>query len=203
MFVKICGLTNAEDVAAVAALKPNAIGFVFWAGSPRCVNPADVKAWTKTIPSNVMRVGVFVDEDPQTVSRVIAQAGLNIVQLHGSELPSDVSQVAGLCWKAVHLDKMSVAEADRYPVRGVLIDQYNADMPGGTGEQADWALAADFVQETRHKVLLAGGLTPDNVAEAIEQVKPWGVDVSSGVEAEPGRKDLQRVADFITKSRAN
>jgi phosphoribosylanthranilate isomerase len=202
MFVKICGLTNAEDVSAVAALRPNALGFVFWPGSPRRVDPAEVKKWTEHIPANVLRVGVFVDEDPTEINRIIARAGLNVVQLHGSEEKSAVSQVAGLCWKAVHLDKMTVEEADAYAVRGILIDQYNAAMPGGTGETADWAAAADFVQRTKHKVLLAGGLNSNNIKEAIERVKPWGIDVSSGVESEPGRKDLRRVEDFIDQCRA-
>ena len=202
MFVKICGIANAEDAQAVAELQPDAMGFIFWSGSPRCVQPGDVRKWMKEVPPTVLRIGVFVDEEPEVINKVIARAGLNIVQLHGSEARETVRRISGLCWKVVHLDRMGVEEADAYPVMALLIDKYNDEMPGGTGEVADWEKAAQFVEASKRKVMLAGGLNPENVGEAIRQVRPFGVDVSSGVEREPGRKDLEKVEAFIRESRA-
>lgn len=194
VFVKICGITCAEDFAAVTALRPDAVGFVFWPGSTRCVAPEVVGRWTA--PPGILKVGVFVDSPPDEVARVVRAAGLDVVQLHGEEKVADYRGIAARTWKAVHLD---AGEAVQVPedADAVLIDRYEAGMPGGTGKVCDWTRAAAFTRAVACPVLLAGGLTPANVAEAVGRVRPWGVDVSSGVEQAPGRKDIGNVERFI------
>lgn len=221
VFVKICGLTSRADVEAVAARGPDAMGFVFWRRSRRRVAPQDVAEWSKAIPPPILKVGVFVDETAEEIERVAETAGLDVSQLHlfpwprGGGLgiqPLEKSaadfQVTGKngrktskVWKVVHLGRESAAAANPAGVDAFLVDQYSAESPGGTGLTVDWSAARAFVERSPLPVLLAGGLTPENVAEAIRQVRPWGVDVSSGVEERPGRKNLRLVQDFIERCR--
>jgi phosphoribosylanthranilate isomerase len=200
LFVKICGLRRPEDVEAVGALRPDAMGFIFHPRSPRYLPPERAAPVTALVPEGILKVGVFVDATPERVSEVRAAAGLDVVQLHGRERPADYAGRGLVLWKVVHLDRRD-PDAEQGPVDALLIDRYTAEAPGGTGLTADWERARCFVNEHAARVLLAGGLTPGNVEEAVRKVSPWGVDVSSGVEAVPGRKDLDKVRTFIARCR--
>lgn len=201
IFVKICGLCRLEDVKAVAALRPDAMGFVFWPTSPRAVRAADVAVWRALIPAGIRTVGVFVDETVETVTRTLEEANLDIAQLHGRETPAVCEAVRSPVWKAVHLDRLPDEPLTAYPVDAFLVDSYSTTSPGGTGIVVDWQSAGRFVKAAAVPVLLAGGLKPDNVAEAIRVAQPWGVDVSSGVETRPGEKDIALVRRFIEQCR--
>jgi len=180
MFVKICGITNREDALAAVEAGARAIGFVF-AESPRSVTPEEIAPWVDAIPPHVWRVGVFVDEARERIERIGAQLGLHIAQLHGAETPA--THPRGLrVWKAFRVKAADTPVPD-YPAEAILID----------GPAWDWL-------QTSHlsgPLILAGGLNPENVAEAIQRAKPWAVDVSSGIEASPGRKDHARMKQFI------
>ena len=216
VFVKICGLANAADVAAVAALQPDAMGVVFWPQSPRAVRPEQVAQWTRALPPGVLKVGVFVDENAAAVSRAVEIARLDVVQWHGFPAVSGQRSAAGAAaaagffqdlektltgiakvWKVVRLGRADVPAR----VDAVVLDSYSPASPGGTGQSVDWAAARAYVQASPVNVLLAGGLRAENVAEALRAVRPWGVDVSSGVEAQPGQKNLEAVKRFIEAAR--
>lgn len=201
VFVKICGLCRAEDVEAVAALSPDAMGFVFWPGSPRAALPLEVGEWTRGLPAEIRKVGVFVDASAEEIREVVEVAGLDVVQLHGGEDPAFCGALGVPVWKVIHLDRLPSVALSAYPVDALLIDSYSAKSPGGTGIVVDWQAAAAFAVDAPRRVVLAGGLTPENVTEAIRAVDPWGVDVSSGVEAAPGRKDIHLVGAFIDQCR--
>jgi phosphoribosylanthranilate isomerase len=223
-------LANAADVAAVAALKPDALGFVLWPQSPRAVRPEQIAEWTRDLPPGLLTVGVFVDPDAEAIRRAVDIAHLDVVQWHGFPAVSDqrsaISQKkAAEFFQALEKTLASVSKVyppsaapeatrvwtvvrlDREPagafVDAVVLDSYSPATPGGTGQTLDWTVARAFVAASRTKVLLAGGLRAENVAEAIRVVQPWGVDVSSGVEAQPGKKDLDAVKRFIESCRAN
>ncbi len=201
--VKICGCCSAGDVEAIAGLKPDALGFVFWAGSERCVRADDVKAWTRGLPASIKKVGVFVDAARDEIRVVREEAGLDIVQIHGREDPDYCAGLGGDIWKAIHLNRPVPGSLEAYAdsVSAFLIDYGGDAQPGGTGRTVDWEAAARFVTAAPAKVVLAGGLHAGNVAEAINRVRPWGVDVSSGVEAKVGSKDINKVKDFIDACR--
>lgn len=202
MFVKICGLANADDVRAVAAMEPDAIGFIFYPKSPRAVTADKVKAWITGLPASLIKVGVFVDESADVVNRTLRLAGLDVAQLHGRETPAVCDAVDAVTWKAVNLRDFPEPDALKpYHVDAFLIDGYTGTMPGGTGTKVDWERAAVYGHKLQSPMLLAGGLRADNVADAIRRVTPWGVDVSSGVEIEPGCKDLAKVRQFIAAAR--
>jgi phosphoribosylanthranilate isomerase len=204
LFVKICGLTSYEQAAAVAELEPDALGFVFWSRSRRFVSPETVADWSPRLPASVLKVGVMVDPDPAEARAVRDQAGLDVVQWHGGSggEGKDWAGFEGGLWKSIHLDRERPLGPAPYRVDAYLVDSYSAESPGGTGRVCDWEAARAFVEASAVPVILAGGLDPDNVAEAAARVRPWGVDVSSGVEAAPGRKDLERVKEFIQTCRA-
>lgn len=205
-FVKICGLTSRADVEAVAALRPDAVGFVFWPRSKRCVAPQEVADWAKAVPAPILKVGVFVDESPDDIRRIVETAGLDVVQFHrfqGLDKSADIFPILGkTVWQVVRLGRGEAEPAGPAGVDAFLLDSYSAESPGGTGQAVDWSAARAFVERSPKPVLLAGGLTPENVADAIRQVRPWGVDVSTGVEQRPGRKDLRLVEEFIERCRS-
>jgi phosphoribosylanthranilate isomerase len=208
IFVKICGLANAEDVTAIAALRPDALGFVLWPKSPRAVRPEQIADWTRDLSPGLLKVGVFVDTNPYDIRRAVKVARLDVVQWHGfpkagkahatlfQTLEKGLAGVAKV-WTVVRLDR----EPAPAFVDALLLDSYSPGTPGGTGQTLDWTVAREFVAASRTKVLLAGGLRAENVAEAIRTVRPWGVDVSSGVEAQPGKKNLDAVRRFIEAAR--
>ncbi len=198
MFVKICGITNEDDALFAVAMGADAVGFVF-APSPRQIAPQQAYDITRRLPPEILTVGVFRDELPGRVIELAHKAGVKAVQLHGRETPEQAAEVAGsIRWviKAFAATSPDLPKADRYGTDLVLVD---APSPG-SGKVFDWGLASEVPDSVR--LILAGGLDPDNVADAIAAVEPWGVDVSSGVEVAPGRKDPSLVRRFIANARA-
>jgi phosphoribosylanthranilate isomerase len=197
VFVKICGITNERDALLAVALGADALGFVF-AASSRQVTASRVYDITRRLPPEILTVGVFRDEHPQRVVQVAGEAGVKAVQLHGRETPAQVAQVRAeipRVIKAVAAGSDTFDRAGAYDVEWLLVDSPNP----GSGQMFDWSVV-DAVP-TNAKLILAGGLTPDNVAAAIATVEPWGVDVASGVEATPGHKDARRLQAFIEAAR--
>lgn len=205
--VKICGITEAAHGLAAADAGADAIGFVFWPGSKRSVTPDDAVAIARDLPDAVLRVGVFVDTPAEEMARVADAVGLDILQLHGDEPLSVLDGLPRPVVKAVRVGEgFSQAEALRYAARcaGILVDTRRAGeaaLPGGTGAPFDWSLV-DGLSRRVPFLVLAGGLGPSNVAEAIRAVRPHAVDVSSGVEVVPGRKDPEKVRAFVEAVRA-
>lgn len=198
MFVKICGITNEDDALLAVAMGADAVGFIF-APSPRQVAPQVVYDITRRLPPEILTVGVFRDELPDRVFEVASRAGVKAVQLHGRETARHVSMLAdNIRWiiKAVSAGSPEATRANEYGTDLVLVD---APEPG-SGRLFDWKLVDEIPGGLR--LILAGGLTPENVGSAIDIVKPWGVDVSSGVESSPGRKDAVKVRRFIAAARA-
>jgi phosphoribosylanthranilate isomerase len=197
MFVKICGITSEEDALLSVALGADAVGFVF-APSVRQVTAQLVHDITRRLPPEILTIGVFRDEHPDRVVDIVHRSGVRGVQLHGHEGPDEVEHVSRhVRWviKAFAAGTPEVREARRYGTDMVLLD---ASTPG-SGSVFDWSLVADVPDGLR--LILAGGLDPDNVELAVETVQPWGVDVSSGVERSPGQKDPLRLKAFIERAR--
>lgn len=198
MFVKICGITSEDDALLAVAMGADAIGFVF-APSSRQVAAGHVRDIVRRLPPEILTVGVFRDEAPQRVIEIVQTAGLRGAQLHGHESPEDARHVKSrvdVLIQAFPAGAESLRHADDWSADIILID---SPAPG-SGQVFDWSLAEGAPSGRR--VLLAGGLTSDNVADAIATVRPWGVDVSTGVEAEPGRKDPRKVRAFIANAKA-
>jgi phosphoribosylanthranilate isomerase len=189
MFVKICGITLSEDAEAAVKAGAAAIGFVFWPGSPRFIDPYRARAIAATLPPFVTTVGVFVNQPIEYVTGVASLVRLGAVQLHGDETIEYAAALSGPVVKAL---SPGDGQAAVWPARTMLLlDVHDPVRRGGTGRTIDWTAAARVAAERR--VLLAGGLTPENVAEAVLRVRPFGIDVSSGVERAPGIKDHQRL----------
>jgi phosphoribosylanthranilate isomerase len=201
-WVKICGITRREDALVAAGLGANALGFVFWPGSPRFIDAAAAGAIVRSLPPGVAAVGVFVDQPLEHVEEVARSADLRAVQLHGSETAEYCQRLAVPIIKAVGAGPtFRAAAATLWPSNVMLLlDADDPDRRGGTGAMANWPEAAAVARIRR--IVLAGGLTPDTVAEAIRVVRPFGVDVSSGVESRPGVKDTDRMKRFIAAARA-
>lgn len=215
--VKICGLTNLEDALHAAATGADYLGFILYPPSPRAISPATLKPLIihlrATLPTPPHLVGVFVNETATSVSQQLDELGLNLAQLHGDEVPwmvgSPDSPLFGRCYKALRPTSLAEAEAEaewylppdwQENRPALLMDAYHPTLRGGTGATADWGIMAKVAQ-TVPGLLLAGGLTPDNVAEAVRQVQPYGVDVASGVEVRPGVKDREKVERFIAAAK--
>jgi len=198
--VKICGITNLEDAMMAVEAGADALGFVFFQESPRNISPENAAAIIHCLPPFVQTVGLFVNEDAATVNAIADRCGLDLVQLHGDESPEYCSSVHRRIIKAFRVrDASSLDELPRYRVAACLLDAWSSVARGGTGNTFNWDIAA---QAAAHQpVILAGGLQPDNVAEAIRAVKPYAVDVSSGVESAPGKKDAELVRRFIRSCR--
>ncbi|MBI5368723.1 MAG: phosphoribosylanthranilate isomerase [Planctomycetes bacterium] len=200
--VKICGITRAEDAHVACAAGADALGFVFWPRSPRVVTPERVRTIGAGLPRRVLKVGVFVDASAAEIRAVAAAAGLDRVQLHGAESPEFAVALGLPCWKALRVrGDEARAEVARFRpvVEHVLLDAYVEGAVGGTGRTFNWEIAARAAADG--PILLAGGLTPENVAAALTRVHPAGVDVSSGVESAPGIKDAAKVRAFIDEVR--
>jgi phosphoribosylanthranilate isomerase len=195
--VKICGITNPADAREAVQAGADLIGLVFYERSPRCVRLEAAAAIAVEIPPTVLRVGLFVNPDPDLVRRAITGCGLQLLQFHGDESPGFCRQFGLLTMKAFRVKGPETLEAMRqYDTDAWLLDAHVPGQYGGTGQTWDWRWAAQATQLGK-PVFLAGGLTPDNVAEAVRTVRPYGVDVSGGVEAAPGRKDPARMRAFI------
>jgi len=196
--VKLCGFTREADVDRAVHAGADALGFIFWPESPRRVTAERVAGFT--VPADRLKVGVFVNQSPDFVQSVFKTAGLNMVQLHGDEDADYIRALNLPVWKAVHLDRLPPGW-ETLPVEALLIDSGTVAMPGGTGVAVDVDRAAAFITKTRHKVLLAGGLKAGTVAGAIHTARPFGVDVSSGIETAPGIKSSEAVSSFVQQAR--
>ena len=191
-FVKICGITRLDDAEAAVEGGAQAVGFVFWPASPRCIDPYRARAIASMLPSFVTTVGVFVNQPVDYVNRVAALVGLGAVQLHGDEPESQAAAIRRPVIKAMALGSADAADAEAWPARvTLLLDVHDPVRRGGTGRTVDWTAASGIA--ARRRVLLAGGLRPEKVGEALARVKPYGIDVSSGVELSPGIKDHRRL----------
>ncbi len=198
--VKICGITNAEDAVAAAEAGADALGFIFYQKSPRYIVPAVAAQIIAGLPPLITPVGVFVNEGLATVRSIMDTCGLAMAQLHGDEPAMYCRELSRPAMKAFRLkDRGSLLALAEYQgrggVRGFVLDRFSEVAYGGTGQVTDWALAAEVAKTA--SVLLAGGLTPDNVADAIRSVRPYAVDVSSGVESVPGKKDHEKLRAFL------
>lgn len=221
-WVKICGITNLEDALTAVDAGADALGFVFYEKSPRRVAADTVREIVATLPAAIEKVGVFVYDPGESPASIAESCGLTAVQIHlrlplsvpaapntplravASGKPARVYLALPVSWfhgdRSVKTIAASFAGPGPFPgLEAILLDSGNAEQPGGTGKPFDWQQMSSVVDEmrTNRKVVVAGGLTPNNVGEAIRILKPWGVDVSSGVEARPGRKDPERVRAFI------
>ncbi|BCU07283.1 N-(5'-phosphoribosyl)anthranilate isomerase [Allochromatium tepidum] len=195
--VKICGLTRVSDIAAVVAAGADAVGFVFHPASPRAVTPEQAAGLCRALPPFVTAVGLFVDASVETIEATLEQVPLDLLQFHGNESPEFCAGFGRRWIKALRMRPGidPAAERERFAgADGLLLDAYEPGRAGGTGQCFDWArIPPDIAPE----ILLAGGLTPENVAEAIERVRPYGVDVSGGVEAARGLKEPELIFAFM------
>jgi len=205
MRVKICGITKAEQAKAIAALGATALGFICTSKSPRYISPAKIAEIVAELPSEIDKIGVFVNADRNEIREVVDLAGLSGVQLHGDESPqfcqqikSDLPQLETI--KAIALktrESLSVVQVYLNCVDTLLLDAYHPKMRGGTGKAIDWEILKEF--RSPLPWFLAGGLTPENISLALSQTQPSGIDLSSGLERVPGDKDLNKVKDLFKK----
>jgi len=199
--VKICGITNLADAKAAIEAGADVLGFVFFDQSPRRVSIEAASGIIRELPPFIVKAGVFVDAPTELVYRGIVECGLNLLQFHGEETPEYCVQFGMMSLKAFRMrDESSLELLPTYPTDGWLLDTFVPDKIGGTGERFNWELAVRARQLGR-PVFLAGGLTPENVKEAVRQVRPYAVDVSSGVETAAGKKDHGKVRRFIQEAK--
>lgn len=195
--VKICGLTSVADAQAAAAAGADMIGLMFYEGSPRHITLPQAVEISRSLSPFVLKVGVFVNPEPAQVLEAIAACGLNLLQFHGDETSEFCTQFGIMSMKALRVkDAASLDALEKYHTDAFLLDAYSKSGLGGTGEKFNWNLAVE-AQKFGKPIFLAGGLTPANVADAVRQVRPFAVDVSSGVESAPGKKDAAKVQAFI------
>ena len=198
--IKICGITNLDDALAAVDLGADALGFNFYKKSPRCIEPQKAAEIVAQLPPFVVPIGIFVNEKEDMIRDIVSLAGLQGIQLHGDETPEFCQRFGSRVIKAFQVkNKASLERMSHYRVSGYLLDSYKEGMRGGTGTTFDWHLAV--VAKTFGRVILAGGLTPDNVIEAIKLVQPYGVDVCGGIEREKGVKDHGLMRKFINDVR--
>ncbi|CAG4923146.1 MULTISPECIES: phosphoribosylanthranilate isomerase [Acidithrix] len=198
MFIKICGITNEEDALLAVALGADALGFIF-APSPRMVSVNVARDIIKRLPSEILTIGVFVNEDPDELVRIVHSVGLGGAQLHGNESVETVLSLRlrlNYLIKALPADGMSIRSFFRYPVDALLVDSAQP----GSGKAFDWSIIE--AEHMPKRIILAGGLNSENVREAITTVRPYGVDVSSGVESAPGKKDPVALRAFISNAKS-
>ncbi|NOY79618.1 MAG: phosphoribosylanthranilate isomerase [Kiritimatiellaeota bacterium] len=202
VYVKICGLTSLRDAECAVEAGADFLGFVMVPESPRCISADWVRGLVRDLPGAVRKVGVVADLPLCELRNLLDSSGLDMLQLHGEEMAEAIRSLPReRLWKAVHLrTPLDVALAAVFPAAAIVADTAVGNRRGGTGRKGDWALARELARRTR--TVLAGGLTPENVAEAVRRVRPFGVDVGSGVEAAPGRKDPTRVREFVHAAKA-
>jgi phosphoribosylanthranilate isomerase len=201
LFVKICGITNLEDARHAIRSKADAIGFVFYKGSPRYVEPRRAADISDRVPEHISKIGVFVHAERKFIHDVISAVNLSAVQLYGHEGPDDLVNYEASVIKVFRIkDDFDVEVMRNYIVDAFLLDTHKEGEYGGTGTTFDWNIAVRAKEYGR--IILSGGLTPDNVEEAVRFVEPYGVDVSSGVEIAPGKKDPEKVREFIARAKS-
>lgn len=194
--IKICGITELDDALHAVDCGADALGFVFYERSPRAVTSKRAQAIIAELPPFVTVVGLFVNEDPLNIRLIADHCGLDVIQYHGDESPETVRLAPRRSIRALRVRQSeTLDDIDHYPASGLLLDAWVSGAFGGTGVLCNWEIAGGIAK--KRPVILAGGLTPENVAAAIQTVRPYGVDVSSGVEEAPGRKDRKKVAAFI------
>jgi phosphoribosylanthranilate isomerase len=200
--VKICGITNVADGLAAAEAGADMIGLMLYERSPRFISVEKAAEISRALPPFVVKVGVFANPTEELVLRAISEAGVTLLQFHGDETPEFCAQFGAMTMKAFRIrDAESLAALANYSTDAFLLDAHSKSGLGGTGETFNWELAV-AAQKFGKPIFLAGGLTPENVAAAVRQVNPFGVDVSSGVESAPGKKDHAKVKAFIQAVRA-
>jgi phosphoribosylanthranilate isomerase len=200
--VKICGITSIADALTAAQAGADMIGLMFYEKSPRHIAPGLAAQIARSLPPFVVRVGVFVNPTENEVLRAIGECGVSLLQFHGDETPEFCTGFGMMSMKAFRIrDETSLAPMPVFPTDAYLLDAYSASGLGGTGEKFNWDLAV-AAKRFGKPVFLAGGLSPDNVAAAVRQVRPFGVDVSSGVESTPGCKDAAKVRAFIAAAKS-
>ena len=188
---KICGITNLSDAQAAAVHGASAIGFIFYEKSSRAISIEDAKFISGHLSNDISKVGVFVNHDKAFIEEAIRSVSLNIIQLHGDETPGFCNQFDVPVFKAVRIkNEASLSVMDQYNVAGFLLDTFSNKQYGGTGETFDWSLLNDKLETP---IILSGGLNPDNILDAIDSVNPAAIDVNSGVELSPGKKDHQKI----------
>jgi phosphoribosylanthranilate isomerase len=204
LWIKICGITRCEDADAAVALGANALGAVLYAPSSRAVKPAQLADIFATVPASVTRVGLFVNPAREEVEAALETGRIDCLQFHGDEDDEFCASFVTPYMKAIRVgaDRDAAAELNRYPrAEYLLLDSYDKKVAGGTGKTFDWNLARKLVGASKHDVVLAGGLNVENVKQAVEQVRPFGLDVSSGVESAPGIKNADKLRQFIEGAR--
>ena len=195
--VKICGITSLKDAEMAVNYSVSAIGMIFCPDSPRYVDPAEVEQWIERIPDYVKKVGVFVNEQIDTINNITRQLKLEFIQLHGDESPEFCNGIIRPVIKVFRVgDDFDAIVLNEYDVHGFLFDTYKKGNPGGTGTRFNWDLIANLKTET--PIILSGGLTPENVLNGIEAVNPAAVDVNSGVESVPGVKDEEKIKELFS-----
>lgn len=200
MLVKICGITTLQDALEAAHLGADALGFNFYAKSPRYIDPEKARGIIRELPPFATAVGLFVNEQAGRVEKIADRCGIDILQFHGDESPEYCAGFSRRVIKAFRMrDREDLDYLRAFSVSAHLLDAYSEGAYGGTGKTFNWELASEA--KALGRVVLAGGLTPENVAEAVGAVGPYAVDVSSGVESAPGRKDPARVAEFIKRAK--
>ena len=199
--VKICGMTQLKDALFAVEQGVDAVGFIFYKKSPRAVTMKTVREIITKLPPLVDTVGVFVNESAERLNKIADYCGLDLVQLHGEESPAFCRKIHRRVIKAFRVkDLQSIKQLEKFPVSGFLLDTFSDDLHGGTGKTFDWNLA--LPAKKMGPVILAGGLTPRNILQAVRQVRPYGVDVCSGVEKSPGIKDFEKVRAFLKNIRS-
>lgn len=200
MFVKVCGITRLTDALYAVEQGATALGFIFWPRSPRAISPERAAEIVAELPSSITTFGVFVNEPIEGIRAMVAKTGITAVQLHGDEPPAYADALEWPMIRAVDVDDVEDACGAWSEQTLLLLDTIDPVRRGGTGVPVDWTLAAGVAR--RRRIVLAGGLTADSVSTAIHAVRPYGVDVSSGVESSPGVKDFGKVARFISNARS-
>lgn len=199
--VKVCGMTSLKDALVAVEEGADAVGFIFYNKSPRSVTMKTVREIILELPPFVDTVGVFVNETAEQINKIADSCNLDMIQLHGDESPTFCKKIRRRVVKAFRVkDMQSVKKLSSYHVSGFLLDTFSKDLHGGTGKVFDWNLA--LPAKKFGPVIMAGGLTPNNVQQAIRQVRPYGVDVCSGVESEPGIKDHKKIKAFLKNAKA-
>jgi phosphoribosylanthranilate isomerase len=200
--IKICGITRYEDAKVAAGLGVDALGFIFHPKSPRYIAPEAAALIIKQLPPFVSRVGVFVDEEIEKVVSIARATGIDTIQLHGTESPRYCLKLPLPVIKAFSIDPTSdLSLLGQYDVAGFILDTWSADRRGGTGKTFDWSIARAATAKYQ-RVILAGGLNPQNIEEAVSTVLPYGVDINSGVEIKPGIKNPRKIRDAVQIVRA-
>ncbi|MFO0752009.1 MAG: phosphoribosylanthranilate isomerase [Thermodesulfovibrionales bacterium] len=200
MRVKICGITNLEDALAAVEYGADALGFIFVGESPRCILPEKAKEIVSYLPPLVTTVGVFVNEDPGRIREIMEQTGIDILQLHGDEPPESCTLWPRVIRSLRVKELLDLKPLELHRASAFLLDTYSPGQYGGTGQIFNWDIAVEAKRFGR--IILSGGLNPDNVGKAVQRVRPYAVDVSSGIEQKKGKKDLKRMRAFIEKAKA-